>query len=227
MNMQLQRVFSGLLGVLFLSGVCFAGTGKELKDEQSRINYSIGYQIGGDFKRQGLKLDSELMVQGLRDALANNPPLLTLEQMNTTLVDLKKKLTSDQFVNSKQNEAAFLTENAAKKGVVVLPSGVQYNIIKDGTGTSPTLKDSVTIKYQASRVDGKGITTAYPDSPAKTYKMESALPGLQEVLKMMKAGSVWRVVIPPGKPMGNKGEFVENSGVLVYTLELVSIKTGT
>lgn len=224
--MQQRVIISGLFGVLFLCGVCQAGTGKELKDEQSRINYSIGYQIGGDFKRQGLKLDSELLVQGLRDAMEKNSPLLSLEQMNTTLIDLKKKLTSDQAKNSKQNDAAFLAENAAIKGVVVLPSGVQYNIIKEGSGASPALKDSVTIKYKASRVDGKGNATEYPDSPPQTYKMESALPGLQEVLKLMKTGSIWRVVIPPGRAMGNKGEFVENTGVLVYTMELVSIING-
>lgn len=223
--MQLQRLISGVSGVFLLVTVCQADSGKELKDELSRINYSIGYQIGGDFKNQGWKLKSDLLLQGIRDAEAGTTPLLSSEQMKATLVAVKNKLTSDQLTDSKKKDSAFLVENAATKGVVVLPSGVQYSVIRDGKGKMPTLKDSVTIRYQVNRVDNRAITVNLADSQPKTYQMTKALPGLQEVLKLMKEGSIWRVVMPPGRTVGSKGEALENVGVLIYTLELVSVKS--
>lgn len=224
--MTLQLMMSGVLGMFLLCTVCGAETGTGLKDEQSRINYSIGYQIGNDFKKQGWTLDSRLLVQGIQDALKNSAPLMSSEQMNMTLVKLKKKLTDEQPAGSKQKDDDFLKANALKKGVVVLPSGVQYNVIRAGTGKQPALKDSVIIKFHVSRVTGKEIASAYPDSAPRTYPMKKALPGLQEVLQLMKEGSVWRVILPPSQQSGSKGEALEKVGVLVYSLELVSVKTG-
>ena len=222
----MKNVLIGFIVLVLLPGVCLAADKMELKNETERINYSVGYQVGGDFKRQGWKLNPELLVQGIRDALENADPLMSPEQMNATLVNLKKKLVADQQVTAKQVDVAFLAENARKEGVIVLPSGVQYKVVKGGTGKQPTLKDSVTIRYRVGRVDGKEIATGYPDSKPKTYPLGKALPGLQEVLKLMKEGSVWQIVLPPGPALGARGEALENAGVLIYELELVSVQSG-
>lgn len=221
--MSLKKMVLAVLGVFLLSTVCAAAPVRELKDEQSRINYSIGYQIGGDFRKQGWTLDPELLVQGIRDALANAAPLLSSEQMNATLVSLKKKLTSDQLADRKRKDTAFLAEHAGKKGVTVLPDGVQYLVIKEGSGKKPALKDSVTIRYHVNRAGEHDSSAGRPDSPPKTYPLKKALPGLQEVLQLMKEGSVWQVVLPPQRAEGGKGETLEHVGVLVYTLELVAV----
>ncbi len=223
---SMKKILMGCLCIVLVPGVCLAQSKVEPKDETERINYSVGYQIGGDFQRQGWKLNPELLVRGIRDAIEHADPLLSPEQMNATLVSLKKKLVADQQGTSKQADAAFLKENAGKAGVVVLPSGVQYKVIKDGAGKQPTLKDSVTIRYRVSRVDGQEISTAYPDSPPKTYPLNKALPGLREVMQLMKEGSVWQVVLPPGPALGTPGEALEKGGVLVYQLELVSVQPG-
>lgn len=215
------------LGIILMSGVCLAAEKPELKDETDKINYSVGYQIGGDFQRQGLKLKSEILTQGILDAINNADPLISHKQMNATLVNLKKKLVADQNVATKQADAAFLAENAKRDGVVVLPSGVQYKVIKEGTGKQPTLQDSVTIQYRVGRVGGQKIATDYPNSEPKTYPLKKALPGLQEVLQRMKEGSVWQVVLPPGPARGTRGEVGENIGTLIYELELVSVQPGS
>ena len=222
----MKNVLMGFMGLVLLPGVCLAADKMELKNETDRINYSVGYQIGGDFKSQGVELNPEVLVQGIQDALKKNEPLLSQEQMNATLVDLKKKLVTHQQVMGKQADAAFLAENAKKEGVIVLPSGVQYKVLRDGGGRKPILKDNVTIKYRVSRVDGKEIATGYPDSKPKTYPLEKALPGLQEVLQLMKEGSICQIILPPRRAAGARGETLENAGVLIYVLELVSVQPG-
>ncbi|MDA8126474.1 MAG: peptidylprolyl isomerase [Deltaproteobacteria bacterium] len=223
----MKRVWAGCLGVaIFLSGVCLAADKMELKDETDRINYSVGYQIGGDFQRQGWKMSPEILTRGIRDAVEKAAPLMSPEQMNATLVQLQKKLLADQRDTTKQADAAFLAENARKKGVVVLPSGVQYSVIKDGTGKQPTLNDSVTIKYKLNRVDRQPAVPGNPGGEPKTYALKKTLPGLREALLLMKEGAIWQVVLPPGPRIGSRGEALESAGVLVYELELLSVQAG-
>lgn len=121
----------------------------------------------------------------------------------------------------------FSKKTQKKEGVVVLPSGVQYMVIKDGTGRQPTLNDNVTIRYRLSRVTDPDMSLGTPDSPAKTYPLQKTLPGLREVLQLMKEGSVWQVILPPGRTtMGSPGEALERGSVLVYQLELMSVEPG-
>jgi FKBP-type peptidyl-prolyl cis-trans isomerase FklB len=222
----MKNVFIKIIGLVLLPGVCLAADKMELKSEAERISYSVGYQIGGDFKSQGVELNPEVLIQGIQDALKTNEPLLSREKMNAILVDLKKKILIHQQVMAKQADAAFLVENARKEGVIILPSGVQYKVLRDGGGKKPVLKDNVTIKYRVSQVDGKEIATGPPDSKPKTYPLEKALPGLQEVLQLMKEGSICQIILPPGRAPGGRGEGLQNAGVLIYELELVSVQPG-
>ncbi|NJC89055.1 MAG: peptidylprolyl isomerase [Desulfuromonas sp.] len=196
----------------------------ELATEAEKVSYSVGYQVGGDFQRQGWELNPEALVEGLRDAINKGAPRLSPDEMKTTLLNLKKKLVAEQQVTAKQENAAFLAENAKKAGVVVLPSGVQYLVIKEGSGKRPTLKDSVTIKYRLGRIKGKELVTDNQASDPKSYPLNQVLPGLQEVLPLMGEGATWQIVLPPGPAMGPKGEALENAGVLVYDLELISVQ---
>ncbi len=220
-----KSILCGCLGIIFLSNIGLAADKREL-NETKKINYSVGYQIGGDFRRQGWELDAELLVLGIRDALGQAEPLLPPEQMNATLANLKKKIVVEQRETARLADAAFLAANAGKAGVVILPGGVQYKVIKQGAGKQPTLKDSVTIRYRVSRVNGREIATGYPDSGPKTYPLQKALPGLQKVLPLMAEGALWQIVLPPGPALGTRGEALENAGVLIYELELVSVEPG-
>lgn len=222
----MKKVLAGCFGIILLSGICTAAEKPEIKNDMDRINYSVGYQIGGDFKRQGVEPSPEMLVQGVRDAVNDVNPLLPPEQMNAVLVKLKKKIVADQRQEGRKADAAFLAANAKKEGVVVLPSGVQYKVIKEGAGKQPRLQDSVTISYRISRVDGLEPIAGYPESGPKIYPLQKALPGLQEVLLMMKEGALWQVALPPGPATGGRSEAMENAGVLVYELELLSVQSG-
>ncbi|GEM_PF-2306742 len=212
------------LGILFLiPGVSLAGEKIELQNEMDRINYSIGYQMGGDFQRQGWKFNSEIMNRGILDALHHTEPLMPAAQMNATLVSMKKKLVADQQSKMKEADREFLEANAKKEGVVVLPSGVQYKVLREGSGKKPDIEDNVTIRSRASRVNELETASDYSSIKPKTYPMKKALPGLQEALQLMKEGSVWQIVLTPGPAMGVRGESLEKAGVLVYELELLSV----
>ena len=220
----MKKVFIGCLGFILMSGVGLAAGKADLKDETDKINYSIGYQIGGDFQRQGWKLNPEVLTQGIKDAIDRTDPLMSQGEMNAILGNMKKKLLANQQVAVKQTESAFLAENAKKEGVVVLPSGVQYKVIKEGSGKQPSMKDNVTIRYRVARTDGMEIATGYTNSEPKTYPLSKALPGLQETLQLMKEGSVWQIVLPPGPALGIRGEAMERAGAFVYELELISVQ---
>lgn len=133
-----------VLGVVFISGVCAAADQPVVKEQKDKISYSVGYQVGSDFKRQGVALNPELLVKGAKDALSGAQPLLSPQEMNKTLVDLKRKIVADEKAkqtkiaekNLKEGKA-FLERNAKAEGVVTLPSGLQLQGPQGGDGSFP------------------------------------------------------------------------------------------
>lgn len=223
----LKSAVLGFLSLVLLPCVCLAADKAKLS-ETEKINYSVGYQIGGDFKAQGVELAPDVLVRGIQDALNKNEPLLSQEQMNTTLIGLKKKVVADQqrlekqaAAENRKASAAFLKENAAQKGVTVLPSGVQYKVLKAGSGKKPTLKDSIAIKYRATRPDGKEIASTDTNTP-KSYLVAQAIPGLQEVLPLMAEGAKWQIVLPAATAAGGRDP-LDDMGIMIYEMELVSV----
>lgn len=219
-----------IIGLMLLPVVCLAADKIELKNEAEKINYSVGYQIGGDFKAQGVELTPEVLVQGIRDAINKNEPLLPQEQMNSTLRELKKKIVADQqrlekqvAAENRRANADFLKENATQKGVTVLPSGVQYKVLAAGSGKKPTLQDSVTINYKVTRTDGKEIAGTDANAP-QSYSVAKAIPGLQEVLPLMAEGAKWQIVLPTATASGGHDP-LDDMGVMIYELELISVQS--
>lgn len=225
---DMKYMMMGFIGMVLVPTLSWGVEKLELQSEKDRTNYSVGYQIGGDFKKQGVELNPEALVQGIRDALGNAVPLLPQEQMNATLLELKKKIAADQQVAEKQANAeyrkasaAFLKENAGKEGVTPLPSGVQYKVLKAGSGNKPTLKDEVRVHYRITRVDGKEVGSTYVGGKPRTYPLTKAIPGLQEVLQLMAEGAKWQIVLPSSATGGR--EPLDDMGVMIYEMELLSV----
>ncbi|GFE58599.1 FKBP-type peptidyl-prolyl cis-trans isomerase N-terminal domain-containing protein [Geobacter sp. AOG1] len=221
-------VLLGILGLILVPCAVSAADRQELKGETGKINYSVGYQIGGDFRSQGVELDPEALVQGVQDALKQHEPSLSKDEMNNTLRELKKKIVAADQASARQKtaeyrqaSAAFLKENAGREGVKSLPDGVQYKIIREGSGKKPTLKDDVKVNYRISRVDGKELGNTYDSGIPRTVSLAKALPALQEVLPLMPEGSKWQIVIPPGTASGAR-DTMDEQGVVIYELELLS-----
>lgn len=215
------------LALLPMTAAGWAAEQPKPTTEKEKINYSVGYQIGGDFKRQGVELSPEMLVRGIQDALGKGQPLMTEDEMHTTLVDLKKKIESNQAEEKKLlreryrlEGEKFLAENGKKAGVTTLPSGLQYRIITPGTGKKPTLGDSVTVQYRATLINGTEFDSSYRAKKPGTFPLGKLIPGLQEALQLMPAGSKWQIVIPPQLAFDERGPLADQ--VVIYELQLDS-----
>lgn len=171
-----------------------------LADEADRINYSIGHQIGRDFKQQQVRLDEQMLAQGMRDGQMDDPPLLDKQEMHAILLDLKRNITNDlqektitRIQARKKNEEdtrakgrAFMLENQGKEGVKILPSGLQYKVLSAGAGEHPGADDRVTIHYRASTMEGKEYDSSHRKGKPATYPANGVIPGFTEAIQMMR-----------------------------------------
>jgi len=214
--------FFVLAGILLFASVAAADE-VPLKSENDRLNYSIGYQIGGDFVRQEIDLNVEAIVQGIRDAVAKNQPQVPQEQMTELLVNLKKRLVTEQRQMESQTAKAFLEANRKKKGVVETASGVQYRVLKAGSGAKPADTDTVAVNIRTSDINGRVISSSFESGQPRTYQVNKLNQGLQEVLPLMHEGDRWEVVIPAGHRGGRDGEYLERIGPIIYEIELIQV----
>ena len=211
-----------------LSAPLVAAEALELEDETSRINYSLGYQIGGDFKRQGVEMDAEAVVQGIRDALSGAEPQMTPAEMNATLTELKRKVVADQRKRNVERELDFLKEgeaflqaNAEKEGVVTTESGLQYKVIKEGTGNSPGPEDQVTVHYRGTLIDGTPFDSSYKRNKPATFRLNGVIKGWSEGLQLMKEGGTTQLFIPQNLAYGTRGPLAHRT--LIFEVELLSV----
>lgn len=228
-------IFRAILVVAFLSGICLAGENPELKDGKEKINYSLGYQIGGDFKRQGVELDPDLLVKGIQDAVGGAEPRISPQEMRKTLVELKKKVEADERKRRREkaekNRAegeAFLAANGKKEGVVTLPSGLQYKVLAAGKGPSPSPTDNVTVHYRGTLVDGTEFDSSYKRNEPATFGVDRVIAGWKEALPMMKEGAKWQLFVPSKLAYGEQGSGskIPPNSALLFEVELISVRSG-
>jgi FKBP-type peptidyl-prolyl cis-trans isomerase FklB len=222
-----------LISATMIAPVLFAQEDDMIKDETDRINYSLGYQIGGDFKRQGVEIRPELVVKGVEDALSGAGPMMTPEEMNRTLVELQRKIVADQQAALKREAddnlakaTSFLLENKNREGVVTLPSGLQYRVVRDGTGASPGPADKVTVHYKGTLIDGTEFDSSYGRGQPAVFQANQVIAGWNEALQLMKAGAKWELFLPPALAYGNRGvgDKIEPNSALIFEVELLSVE---
>jgi FKBP-type peptidyl-prolyl cis-trans isomerase FklB len=222
------------IGVVLVSGICLAGEKLELKTDNDKINYSLGYQIGGDFKRQEVELNPQAVVQGIEDALAGTDPLMTSDEMRTTLVELKKRIMTAQREKAAQAAAqnleaaeAFMAENTSKEGVKTLPSGLQYKVIQEGSGATPAATDKVTVHYRGTLTDGTEFDSSYSRNKPASFAVNRVVPGWTEALQLMQEGDKWLLFIPPklGYAERGAGSKIPPNSALIFEVELLSVNT--
>jgi FKBP-type peptidyl-prolyl cis-trans isomerase FklB len=220
---------SVIAGLMLVGAISQADEPPKLDQETDRVSYSLGHQIGMDFKRQSVELDSAALVRGIEDGITGTDPLIDKEDMDARLVKLKGQITEDMEAEQqdrynrelearkrKQREAqAFLEENAGKPGVETRPSGLQYRVIKEGSGVTPTRRDQVTIHVRARRLNGQEFDSSYKDNKPRKVLVGDMIPGIREAVMMMQPGAKWELYIPPelayrrDSPLGYEAVIVE------------------
>ena len=212
-------------------------------EPQDKINYSVGFEFGhylAGLKRQGTGAELEAVFRGVRDALSGAEPRMSEEEIRKQLDDLKAGIAGadEQPKRGPVKSAApartrgfvddFAALNAQREGVISLPSGLQYEVLRAGTGKSPQASDRVAIQYEGRLATGVVFDTTYDDGgPARLRIDEIAVPGLREALLRMKEGDKWRVVVPPSLGFGRVGNNMLRKRDLIYEVELVSVETPT
>jgi FKBP-type peptidyl-prolyl cis-trans isomerase FklB len=208
-----------------------AGEKQQLEDENAQINYSLGYQIGGDLKRQQVEVDREALLQGIEDALNDSEPAMNREAMHATLIKLKRKVMAQQraehAAEAKKNlEAgeAFLAANANKEGVVSLPSGLQYRVIEAGSGAPPETTDTVTVHYRGTLIDGTEFDSSYRRNQPASFRADAVVAGWREALPLMREGAKWELFLPARLAYGERGAGkIPANSTLIFEVELLSV----
>ena len=206
-----------------------------LSDEADRINYSIGHQIGTDFKRQKVKLDEQALSLGLQHGQTGAAPLVDRKEMNAALSDLKRNITNKmksesaarinsrkQIEQKKRDDGkAFMLANQTREGVKTMPSGLQYKVLKKGDGIKPKIDDYVTFNYRAKTLDGRVYDSSSKKGGPVTYRSNGVLPGFTEGIQMMQPGAKWELYLPPEQAYGRHGPIAHQT--IILEVELLSI----
>jgi FKBP-type peptidyl-prolyl cis-trans isomerase FklB len=205
-----------------------SGADLDLSDEVARINYSVGYQIGGDFKRQGVEMNSDAIVRGIADALAEATPQMGREEMSAALMALKRRIVEDaqareaeQAARMRRASLAFLERNQLEEGVRVADGGLQYRVIKEGSGASPKAGDRVTVHYEGRLISGQVFDSSRKRGEPATLSLDRVIPGWRQGLRMMREGAIYELYLPPELAYDREGPMADQT--LIFNVELLDV----
>lgn len=189
-----------------------------------KLSYSAGYQIGDHFRKQKLKVRTDMVMLGLESAVRGERPVLTKGEMRVLLKDPKKALYEELSSFRQENREkgkAFLDQIGKQEGTVILPSGVHYKIIRPGTGKQADLKDTVRIHYQGKTLEDTVFADTYKNGLPDEIEVETMVPGIAEALQLMRVGGEWEIYLPEDLAYGSNGPLADKT--LVYRMELLDV----
>jgi FKBP-type peptidyl-prolyl cis-trans isomerase len=221
------------LALLVVVSQVKAQEGSVLKTQKDKISYSLGLNIGNNLKKQAVDVDPDLLARGIKDAVSGTKPLLTDAEVQEVLTAFQKEMVAKQQQENaqlgdknKKEGTAFLAANKTKEGVKTLPSGLQYKVIKQGTGPKPKDTDTVKANYKGSLVDGTVFDSSEQHGGPATLRVNGVIKGWTEALQLMEVGSKWQLFVPAELAYGERGagEVIGPNATLVFEVELVSIE---
>ena len=210
-----------------------AAAAPALTTKKDKVSYAIGADLGSKLKSSSIDVDPTVLTRALKDSLTGVKSAMTDDEIRSTLADLTKDLqakqatlTKEKSDKNKKDGEAFLAANKSKEGVVALPSGMQYKIIKAGTGPKPTAADTVVCNYKGTLIDGKEFDSSYKRGQPATFPVGGVIKGWTEALQLMPVGSTWQLFIPADLAYGDRqaGPDINPGSTLVFEVELVSIQ---
>lgn len=229
----MRRKWIAVAGLGLLATQASAEEAPVLKTDKDKISYSIGVDVGKNLKRLGVEVDADLFGKGLRDALSSEKLLMTDEEVRAAMTAYQTEVRQKQAQaarlaaeTNKRTGETFLADNKTKEGVVTLPSGLQYKIVKKGDGKIPTDTDTVECHYRGTLIDGTEFDSSHRRGQPATFKVAGVIPGWREALKLMPAGSTWQLFIPPQLAYGERGtgRDIGPNATLIFEVELLAVK---
>ncbi len=224
--MKKRRIVLLIAGISMLAAPLGAA---ELNTPEQRFSYTLGVRMAKMLSAQGIdKLDGMAFGEAVADVINGNKLQLTEEQMTEALKwrsEQARKMREEKAAKALEKSKTFLAENAKKPGIEVLDSGVQYQVIREGSGTPPTLDDKVKVHYEGHTIDGKKFDSSYDRGQPATFALKGVVKGFAEALTHMKPGAKWKVFIPPELGYGKRGagNVIGPNEVLIFDLELLEV----
>lgn len=203
-----------------------------LKSDKDKLSYSIGVSVGKNLKTESTEIDLNLLMEGLKASFAGEKALLSDSEVRKIMSDYQTQLRQRAVAKkqqamgeNKKSGDAYLAQYKGQKGVLALPSGVLYKILKQGTGRTPLESEMVEVNYRGALINGVEFDATEAGHPAN-LKVSSLIAGWKQALSMMPVGSRWQIVIPSQLAYGERGVGSEigPNEVLVFDLELLAIK---
>ncbi len=221
-----------MASVFLFTGQIWAAEGAELKTKKDKVSYAIGVNVGKGMQQQSVDIDPDIFAKGLKDAMTGAKMAMPDEEMHQVMTAFQKELAEKQAVkmkalaekNKKEGEA-FLAANKKKEGVKTLSSGLQYKVIKEGTGQTPKSTDTVTTNYRGTLIDDTEFDSSYRRGQPAKFPVNGVIAGWTEALQLMKVGSTWQLFIPSNLAYGERGagNIIGPNATLIFDVELISI----
>lgn len=221
------------LATVLVASIGLAQDKTELKDQKDKASYAIGLELGNSLKKGKMDVNTNTLVKGLNDGLSGAKPLLTEDQVKETMTTLQKEMMEKQAAAAKEagekNAEAgkkFLDENKKKDGVKTTASGLQYKVLKEGTGESPKETDMVITNYKGTLLDGTEFDSSYKRNEPATFPVNRVIKGWTEALLLMKPGAKYELFIPSSLAYGERavGDKIGPNSTLIFEVELINIK---
>jgi len=206
-------------------------TGISLETEMEKVSYIIGTQIARNFKSQEIEVNVDSLAQGIKDALAGTKLAISEEEMKTVYSGWQQRMKAQQAAKQAKEASeglakgnAYLAANRTKEGVIVLPSGLQYKVIKEGTGNTPAATDKVKTHYRGTLIDGTEFDSSYKRGKPAEFPVTGVIKGWVEALQLMKEGGKWELYIPANLAYGSRARpTIPANSALVFEIELIEI----
>lgn len=206
-----------------------SGEALQLDTDTRRFSYTIGYQLGEQLRREALTLDASVLARGVQDGAAGSPPRLPASDRENALRQFEAKQDQAGLAEAERNRsegAAFLTANRNNPDVVELPGGLQYRVVKAGTGPVPQATDQVRVHYTGTLIDGTEFDSSYRRGEPTVLSIGQVIEGWQQALTRMSVGSRWQLFVPSDLAYGDAGagEVIGPDETLIFDVELLGIE---
>lgn len=191
-----------------------------------KISYALGLSIGNNFQNSGINsLQVEDFVKGLNDVLSGAQPAISYDEAKQVINEFFMNLQKQKLELNKKAGEEFLTINKGKAGVVTLPSGLQYQVLQNGTGATPSAADKVRCHYHGTLINGTVFDSSVQRGQPAVFGVSQVIPGWVEALQLMSVGSKWRLFIPSELAYGEQGagDVIEPNSTLIFDVELLEI----
>ena len=192
-----------------------------------KVSYALGMSIANNIMASGVNnLNVEEFVKAIKASFAGEQPAMSVAEAQQVLNDYFTKLQEEQTAALKKEGEEFLAQNAKQEGVVTLPSGLQYKVLKSGNGATPKASDSVECHYEGRLISGTVFDSSYQRGETATFGVTQVIAGWVEALQLMKEGDKWQLYIPYNLAYGERGvgAQIPPFATLIFDVELVKVK---